>query len=104
MQLASKMVSQSKGKGKQGMSDALDANWEEIYALADLVADRHERTGTRRNNISASPTARPYPHNGHAVGDADIESYFVDPSIQLMCQKSMLPIITSGRYNKKINE
>ena len=25
------------------------------------------------NYISASPTARPYPRNGHAVGDADIE-------------------------------
>ena len=32
-------------KGRAAMSDAMDANWREVYELADLVAERHVRDG-----------------------------------------------------------
>ena len=43
------------------------------FAVGSRRRDREDLCALVIIGISASPTARPYPRNGHAVGDADIE-------------------------------
>ena len=35
------------GRDREKMAELMDTHWEDIYQLADLVSDRHVRTGGR---------------------------------------------------------
>ena len=45
--LAASMATPAAGRDPAKLSAAMDANWAEIYGLADLIAARHVRTGTK---------------------------------------------------------
>ena len=56
MQLARKL--QPAGRDLAKLGKAMDDNWREIYDLADRVADRHLRTGTRSAFLEGAPVER----------------------------------------------
>jgi len=57
--LASKL--QPAGRDAAKLAKAMDENWREIYALADLVAERHMRTGQRGAFLEGETVERMMP-------------------------------------------
>ena len=47
LSLAKKLEPSAKSRDLKQIDAALDANWRDVYGLADKVADRHMRTGKR---------------------------------------------------------
>ena len=59
MQLALKLQPAVRDLAK--LAAAMDANWREIYDLADQIADRHLRTGLRSRFLEGTPVERLLP-------------------------------------------
>ena len=59
VQLARKLQPASRDLAK--LAAAMDANWREIYNLADQIADRHLRTGLRSRFLEGTPVERLLP-------------------------------------------
>jgi len=52
---------QPAGRDLPKLAAAMDANWREIYDLADQIADRHLRTGLRSTFLEGTPVERLLP-------------------------------------------
>jgi len=72
---------QPAGRDPTKLAKAMDESWREIYHLADLVAERHIRTGTRGYFLEGTPVERHLPAATHF--DAEWKSK-LEPSAELM--------------------
>ena len=75
---ASPMLRGGGGGGGGGDARAGSSHPFDGASSSDLRALAVGGSPSARPSISASPTARPHPRNGHAVGDADIEPIWND--------------------------
>jgi len=56
---------QPAGRDLNKLAKAMDENWREIYALADVIAERHIRTGRKGAFLEGTPTDRHMPAATH---------------------------------------
>ena len=60
---------QPAGRDAEKLGQAMDENWREIYALADMIAERHVRTGSRASFLEGDTVERLLPAATHFDAD-----------------------------------